>query len=90
MEPSRPAENHGGSYLFSHPFTSSYIGVILTLVALSSIKFFGTTRGKALPGVPIVGSQSRFEPTFITKCRFAMSGWSIVYEGYTKVGRLMI
>ena len=90
MESSRPAETHGESYLFPDPSRSTYICVILSLVAFSFIKFFGATRGKALPGVPIVGSQSWFEPVFITKCRFAMSGWSIVYEGYTKVRHLVI
>lgn len=90
MELSRPAETHGEIYLFSEPFRSTYVCVILALVALSFIKFFGATRGKALPGVPIVGSKWWFEPVFITKCRFAKSGWSIVYEGYTKVRRLVI
>lgn len=90
MELSRPAGNHSEFYLFSDPFRSTYVCFILTLVALSFIKFFGATRGKALPGVPIVGSKWWFEPVFITKCRFATSGWSIVYEGYTKVRRLVI
>lgn len=84
MEPSRPGQNHAESYLFSDPSKSTYICVILALVVLSFIPFFGDKRGKALPGVPIVGPQSWFEPLFITQCRFAMSGWSIVYEGYTK------
>ena len=90
MEPSRPGQNHAESYLFSDPSKSTYICVILALVVLSFIPFFGDKRGKALPGVPIVGPQSWFEPLFITQCRFAMSGWSIVYEGYTKVHRLII
>lgn len=90
MEPSHPAEDHGDSYLFSDPSKSTYICVILALVVLSFIRLSGDKRGKALPGVPIVGPQSWFEPLFITQCRFALSGWSIVYEGYTKVRRLMI
>lgn len=90
MELSRPAGNDGGSYLVSDTLSLTHLCVIPTLVALSSVTFFGATRGKALPGAPIVGPRSWLEPVFITKCRFAMSGWSIVYEGYTKVGRLRI
>lgn len=89
MGPSRPAEKHGQSHLFSDPVWSAYICVTLVLLSFF-MKLSGATRGKALPDVPIVGHQWWFEPMFITQCRFAMSGWSIVNEGYTKVRRLVI
>ena len=90
MELSGPAKNDGGSYLVSGSLSLAHLCLILTLVALSYIKFFGATRGKALPGAPVVGPRSWLEPMFVTKYRFAISGWSIVYEGYTKAGSLRI
>ena len=44
MEIFRPAENDGGSYLVSDSLSLNHLCVILSLVALSSVTFFGYTR----------------------------------------------
>jgi len=66
------------------PYAACF-GALIFLYALS-IVIPDTSRGNKLPGVPIVGSMSVFEPAWFTKLRFTLQGWDISYRGWKQVG----
>ncbi|KAL2816441.1 cytochrome P450 [Aspergillus cavernicola] len=43
-----------------------------------------TSRGKILPGAPVVGRKSILEPAWFTKLRFTVQGWEIAHRGWSK------
>jgi hypothetical protein len=69
--------------------STAYIWISLaSLVIYYSIP--NTGGGKVLPGAPVVGAKSIFEPAWLTKLRFTSQGWQISHEGWLKVSTAML
>ncbi|RWA03662.1 hypothetical protein EKO27_g11441 [Xylaria grammica] len=68
---------------FAHSASPTQIlGIaLLTVVAIS---YLTNKKDKNIPGVPIHGYRSRFEPTFLLQARFVMGAHKIISSGYQK------
>jgi hypothetical protein len=67
-------------------FQSTYFWIILFLALLVSYRPFNSNRGKELPGLPVAGAHSVFEPEIVTRYRSVTQAWAVVDDGYRKVG----
>jgi hypothetical protein len=65
---------------------AAYVSSILIILGIY-YSIPETSRGKILPGTPIVGLKSIFEPAWFTKLRLTFQGWSMSHEGWVKVSR---
>ncbi|KAI5921045.1 cytochrome P450 [Camillea tinctor] len=55
--------------------------IIVVFVAFGDLPSIGS-RYRKLPGAPIVGAKSVFEPNWLTRYRFTISGWSVIQDGW--------
>lgn len=69
-------------------FSKAYSLTVFVIVILTIISRLGRKEGISIPGAPVVGAQSRWEPLLITKYRFPFGGWAVVYQGYKQVGQM--
>ncbi|KAI0834419.1 cytochrome P450 [Hypoxylon sp. FL0890] len=59
-------------------------GLVIVIISCGDIPSI-RSRYRKLPGAPIVGAKSRFEPAWLTRYRFTLSGWAIVNDGWKNV-----
>lgn len=67
--------------LFSSSLIYALTGIVAAFVIFGDIPRIGS-RYRKLPGAPVVGARFRLEPSWLTRYRFTLSGWSIVNEGW--------
>lgn len=69
--------------LQQHPYAINPIFAIATI--LLEWRYFDPYSGTLVPGTPVVGTGSRFEPLFITRYRFTLGSASIISNNWRKV-----
>lgn len=69
--------------LQQHPYAINLIFAIATI--LLEWRYFDPYGGTLVPGAPVVGPGSRFEPLFITRYRFTLGSASIISNNWKKV-----
>jgi hypothetical protein len=73
----------GIATLQQHPFAINVIFAVATILLVW--RYFDPYSGTLVPGAPVVGAGSRFEPLFITRYRFTLGCASIVSNNWRKV-----
>src|SRR4051794_25393297 len=66
-----------------YPYTINLIFTIITIFLVW--RYFDPYIGTLVPGAPVVGAGSRFEPLFITRYRFTFGSASIITNNWRKV-----
>ncbi|KAI1415436.1 cytochrome P450 [Hypoxylon sp. FL1857] len=61
-----------------------FAGLAIAIVALGDLPSIGSRYRRVL-GAPIIGAKSRFEPSWLTRYRFTLSGWAIVKDGWKDI-----
>jgi len=69
--------------LQQHPYAVNLIFAIVTI--LLAWRFCDPYSGTMVPGAPIVGAGSIFEPLFVTRYRFTLGFASIISNNWRKV-----
>jgi hypothetical protein len=73
----------GTTILQQYPHAINLIFAIVTVFLVW--RYFDPYSGTLVPGAPVVGAGSRFEPLFITRYRFTLGCASIVSNNWRKV-----
>jgi hypothetical protein len=69
--------------LQQHPYAINLIFAIATVLLVW--RYFDPYSGTVVPGAPVVGAGSRFEPLFITRYRFTLGSASIISNNWREV-----
>ena len=69
--------------LQQYPYTINAVFAILAIFLVW--RYFDPYSGTLVPGAPVVGAGSTFEPLFITRYRFTLGCASIVRNNWRKV-----